>query len=297
MATTAQTLSQATVRASPQLPPAPSPPPIEPPAPAVAPPRGSPWTTVSPQALADVRAGRPLVVHVRVALCSNRQIDCGSQVAGQPRRPETNIYWGALYGTENFLLKPKAGWTHVQNSPGEPPHLRRLVVKRAMSGQPWGVQGEIELVAVMDAIAGDQIDRAVLKFHEAATRGSTVTIRDADIERTLRVHVNGYLGHNRMMDGLKLPIPSDDTQRRPTPSFVLACYSESYFSAALTAAGSRPVLMTSALMAPEGYVLHAVLTALGGNESEQGIRQKTVAMYAKWQKLKPYQAGRIFAKR
>ncbi len=35
--------------------------------------------------VADLRAGKPLVVHVTVALCSNRQIDCGSAIAGWER--------------------------------------------------------------------------------------------------------------------------------------------------------------------------------------------------------------------
>ncbi len=55
--------------------------------------------------------------------------------------------------------------------------------------------------------------------------------------------------------------------------------------------------MTKALMAPEGYVLDAVLKGLGDNASEPELRQRAVLAYAKWQKLSPGAASSIFAKR
>ena len=54
-------------------------------------------------ALYDIHSGKPLVVHVTVPLCSNTQIDCGSAVAGDPDRLETNLYWGAAFGHRRFF--------------------------------------------------------------------------------------------------------------------------------------------------------------------------------------------------
>jgi hypothetical protein len=48
-------------------------------------------------------------------------------------------------------------------------------------------------------------------------------------------------------------------------SFVLACYSENYFAASLRHAGSTPLVTTRALMAPEGYLIHAIVEGLGQN--------------------------------
>lgn len=48
-------------------------------------------------------------------------------------------------------------------------------------------------------------------------------------------------------------------------------------------------------MAPEGYVISALATALGDNLSATAVRQRTVEAYAKWQRLTPKQAGAIFA--
>ncbi len=54
-------------------------------------------------------------------------------------------------------------------------------------------------------------------------------------------------------------------------------------------------MLTRTYMAPEGYVISALATALGDNLSATAVRQRTVEAYAKWQRLTPKQAGAIFA--
>jgi hypothetical protein len=49
-------------------------------------------------------------------------------------------------------------------------------------------------------------------------------------------------------------------------------------------------------MAPEGYVLHAVLTGIGDGASNKEIRQRTVQAYARWSKLPLGQASWIFSR-
>jgi hypothetical protein len=106
----------------------------------------------------------------------------------------------------------------------------------------------------------------------------------------------GYAGHNRLMDGKTLP-PAAKGGRSPVPSFVLACKSEPYFGEALEKAGARPLVTTSTLMAPEGYLVDAIARGLGENLGPAELRKRAVAAYAKWQRLTPKQAGSVFAKR
>jgi hypothetical protein len=96
------------------------------------------------------------------------------------------------------------------------------------------------------------------------------------------------------MDGLELE-PIDARPRAALPAFVLACYSEQYFGGRLRRAGAEPLVMTRQLMAPEGYVLEAVLSGVGDGASRSEIRRRAVAAYAKWQKLSSGSAGWIFA--
>ena len=246
----------------------------------------------------DVREGRPIVIHVTVPLCSNAQINCGSGIAGHPDRLDTNIYWGAVFGHRRFFDRRASGFSRVDVAGVEGPRLERVVYRRRVAAAPFGGKdGEsIEQILVLDAYHGDEIDRAVGAFWRLATRGGQVRFRDGGVEREERVSVAGYAGHNRLMDGVRLPPrPGPEEQAAPIPSFVLACASEAYFGDSLRAAGSGTIVMTRALMAPEGYVLEAVVGAIGENAAPAEARRRAVAAYARWQRLSPRDAGWIFA--
>ncbi len=265
---------------------------------AASPALGAPWSAAVPGVVRDVQAGRPLVVRVVVALCSNAQIDCGSAAAGSPGNLRTNLYWGAIFGARRFLERKRSGWERVEVQPGRGAVLERVIFRRWVDGTRWGLaeKSRVEELAVLDAVHGAHIDEAVRGFWQTATRGAQVEFSDSGQQRSVRVHVVGYDGHNRLMDGTRLPGTAARSPRA-IPSFVLACYSASWFSPSLRAAGSEPLVMTRALMAPEGYVLDAVLRGLGDNESEKAIRRRAVRAYAAWQRLSFGQASRIFAPR
>ena len=254
------------------------------------------WSTAHPAVIEDLKRGEPLVVRVVVPLCHNAQVDCGSHVAGKPGALKTNLYWGAIFGARRFLDRKGSGWDRLEERGREGKLLERVVYRRFVSGKHWSRPGRVEQIVVLEAVHGDDIDHAVSRLWSTATEGAQLTFRDGDRERTVRVHVVGYTGHNRLMDGLALPERATRSERAVS-SFVLACYSESYFASALRRSGSRPLVMTRALMAPEGYVLDAVLRGLGDNDSERALRQRAVLAYAKWQKLSPGAASAIFAKR
>jgi hypothetical protein len=112
----------------------------------------------------------------------------------------------------------------------------------------------------------------------------------------VKIGVAGYAGHNRLMDGKKLP-PARPQKGAPVPSFVLACRSEAYFGEALERAGSQPLVTTATLMAPEGYLIDALAQGLGENLGPVELRKRAVAAYAKWQRLTARQAGSVFARR
>lgn len=244
----------------------------------------------------DLERGQPLVVHVTVALCSNDQIDCGSKIAGRPGDLDHNIYWGAIFGARRFLERRGSEFKRISREKIDHVLLERAVYRREVPAKRWGLArtGKIEQLVVLDAVHGSSIDDAVLGFWGKATRGQKLTISDGDKKRELRVQVAGYVGHNRMLDGLRLPDAS--TPKKALPSFVLACYSEQSFGSALESAGSKPLVMTRQLMAPEGYVLYAVLTGIGDGASNKEIRQRTVQAYAKWSKLPVGQASWIFSR-
>jgi hypothetical protein len=238
----------------------------------------------------------PLVVYVVVPLCSNEQIDCGSAVAGRPADLEHNVYWGAVFGARRFFERAKSGWERVEVTRGEGVFLERAVFRRFVSGAPWGRGAPVEELVVLQAVHGDAIDRAVDHFWTTTTEGGSVTFHDGGVVRTVSIQATGYAGHNRLMDGKRLPATNAGA-RSPVPAFVLACNSEPYFAKALEGAGSQPLVTTSTLMAPEGYLIDAVAQGIGEKLGPAALRARAVAAYAKWQRLTPREAGSVFAKR
>ena len=251
------------------------------------------WAGSFPSVQADVRRGAPLVTFVVVPLCDNQQIDCGSTAAGAPGRLETNLYWGAIFGARRFFERKASVWTRVELTQGAPPFLERTIYRRSAPGAPWGTTQPIEQLVVFQAVHGASIDEAVRRFWALATEGGRVVFQDGDRRRDERIHVAGYAGHNRLMDGLALP-PAPAV-KAAIPSFVLACYSERYFAPALGAAGSDLLLSMRALMAPEGYLIDGLARALGDNEPRSAVRSRTVAAYAKWQRLSIGTASPMFS--
>lgn len=257
------------------------------------------WSASYPQIAADVAAGRPLVTIIIVPLCHNEQIACGRGGLGSPGNLHTNLYWGALYGARRYFERPESGFERIdlatQADPADP-WLARAAYRRWVPGAPWGLQAgrQVEQITVLYAVHGASINEAVDRFWAMATRGGKACFRDGGRHRKERIHVAGYAGHNRLMDGKRLP-PAPPESGRAIPSFVLACLSERFFAAALRRAGSLPLVTTQAYIAPEGYVLTAAARALGRNASLGELRDEVVRAYAKAHGLSSGAASRLFA--
>jgi hypothetical protein len=260
----------------------------------------TPWTHALPTIYADVRAGLPFVTLVIVALCNNAQIACGGGKAGDPSSLDGNLYWGRGFGVRRFLdVMPKA-WERIATRGANGHVLEEVVYRRYVESSVWDRGSDrtpVEQLLVLRAVHGDEIDRAVDDFMAVAEHGGYATFREQEQtnERRVLVHVVGYAGHNRLMDGKKLA-PGSENGPSATPSFVLACRSDAYFSSALRALGSEPLVMTRDLMAPEGYVIEALVRALGDRVTESMLRQRVVAAYAHWQRIPERTASLIFAR-
>jgi hypothetical protein len=241
-----------------------------------------------------VRKDGVLVVHVLVPLCDNAQIVCGSKSAGDPLDLARNLYWGAIFGQKRFFTRKASSFTQVSEEKGTGSHLERSVLRRFVDGAPWGRPGKVELLVVLDAFRGDHIDSVVDTFFNEAAAGKSLSFDDGGKRRTVAVSVVGYAGHNRMMDGKKPPAISDRAGLEPIPSFVMACHSRSYFEDALSRRGSDMLLMTKQLMAPEGYVVDAIVGAVAENVDRAAIKRRAIAAYAKWQKIDEKVAATIF---
>ena len=256
------------------------------------------WSALNARVVADLRAGHPLVTVLDVPLCSNRQISCGGGGAGDPASLDKNLYWGRGFGVRRYFDETARGWALVARSSPGGAILEQRVYAREFGGVTFGLEREqkVRHLLVMRAVNGDAIEAAIDEFYELATRGGRVRFDESGSPREERVHVVGYAGHNRLMDGYRLRDVDRPEAAEALPAFVIACRSAPYFSAALTAHGSTPLVMTRDLVAPEGYVIEALVNALGTNSAPREIRARVISAYARWQKLSENVAATIFAR-
>lgn len=259
-----------------------------------------PWTADYPAVEEGIAAGEPLTLLVVVPLCDSKLIACGGQGAGDPGSLDKNLYWGRAFGARRYFDETAKQFRRVAREAGSGPVLEQLVYRRVVPGERWNSEKEVEQLVVLRAVHGAQIDAAVRDFYRYATEGAVVSFNEQGVERRVQVHVAGYAGHNRLMDGITLAqivgASPKAEKAAPLPSFMFACRSAPYFSEALRDAGSNPLVMTRDLMAPEGYVIEAMARGLGDHLTQAELRQRVVAAYARWQRIPERTAGTIFAR-
>lgn len=246
----------------------------------------------------DIAAGRPVVVHVIVALCDNEHqgiVPVPAQL-GNGQDPRSNLYWGALYGVRTYLAK-KAGWTSL---PVEKPRDRRILDHVVYFDDIQRAGKAVDVYIVAEAWDGAEIEAALERLLALAggILEEVIAVRRGEEEFTLATggsaHLVAFVGHNGFMD-VTLPAP-DATCRRKTAgsSIVLACASKSYFLDRLRAVGSHPLLLTTGRMAPEAYTLDAAIRCFVGGGSVAAVREDAAAAYDKFQKCGLAAARNLF---
>ena len=259
-------------------------------------------------AAADLRAGKPLVVSVHVALCDNvsQGIVPVPAALGDGDRPDTNLYWGARYGVRTVFDRARV-WTRetrIQVGQGD---LLEFVAyrRRADPAGAWARRGvDRPFVVRLQALAwrGRAMAEALTAFAKETLEPPVETLLLGDGNRVALpdpARVVGFVGHNGLMD---LPQPvwpfrsrsGEGKPARHRGVFALACRSRAYFADELLGPRVHNVALTTSLMAPEGYVVAALVEALADGEDAAGIRRACAAAYAKHQKVTEAAALRLF---
>jgi len=241
----------------------------------------------------DLAAGEPLVAHVVVALADNEHqgIVRVPQSLGDGDRPQSNLYWGAMYGVKGFLRR-SPDWQAVPlPASGDARILERVLFRRTIARD--GKDVTVYLLA--DAWGGRHIAASIARFLEM-TRGQhaeTIRIDGREIAAGGAAHLIAYAGHNGLMD---FPVPelaASTASQPPRVAVVLACYSDEYFSA-LVRPHAAPLVTTASLMAPEAYVLDAIVAGWFGGSTPAGVTEAAAQAYARYQKISERAGRRIF---
>jgi len=232
------------------------------------------------------------LVHVFVALCDNRNQGIVKVPAalGNGQDPAGNLYWGAMYGVKTFFRRSR----HWEALKGVAKPAEKAVLDRAAFR---GKAGGKTVYVVADAYDGARMKEALRDFLSAAAGRKIVrvTLGEQRVSAGGAADMVAFCGHNGLMDVRLEEHPRRQGTAGPECAVVLACKSRDYFSEPLKAAGCRPLLLTTGLMAPEAYTLHAVIRSWAAGDSAQATRKKAAAAYARYQKCPLRAAGRLFA--
>lgn len=227
-------------------------------------------------------------IHVFVALCDNvyQRIAPVPLLLGNGMQPETNLYWGAMYGLKTYLRKQN-DWVLVKTLKN-PEHyiLERLVFKHR--SRP------VYLVA--DAYAGRYIKEGIRAFLRASAGGGPLEIEldGAVVRAGGAAGLLCFVGHNGLMEfDLQAPAGAGETPRRQAAVF--ACQSRKYFEPLLRRTGAEALVLTNGNMAPEGYVVHALASAWANGLKAPAVREEVARAYDKYQKCGLKGARRLFA--
>src|SRR3982751_1065814 len=115
--------------------------------------------------VADLAAGKPLVIEVHVPLCDNTIIRCGNAKLGDGDNPDTNLYWSTTPGFGEWFARKKSGWKRVaQRSAGDTGdrdilalHVYRRTVATPAAWQKRGAPAKLEIDIVIHGWRGKAI--------------------------------------------------------------------------------------------------------------------------------------------
>jgi hypothetical protein len=228
------------------------------------------------------------LIHVLVALCDNEHqgiVPVPARI-GDGDDPANNLYWGASFGVKTFF-KRAGGWKLIAETRDPRAEiLERLAFKHQTK--------DVYLIA--DAYRGREIKRCVADFFEfsAGRAGEAINANSVELQMGGGADLIAYVGHDGLMDFAldSYPRKADDRQR---DAVMLACLSKRYFAEPLRKSGARPLLWTTGLMAPEAYVLKAVMDGWMLNEDGGGIRTRAATAYNQYQRCGMNAALRLFS--
>ena len=217
-------------------------------------------------------AEKTIGVFVALADNQNQGIMPVPEAIGKGDDPERNLYWGTDEGLKSVFDRSR-DWNLTRKSdvPKNTVVLRTRIYRNANKN------------AVLHAKAykGSAIKRCIQDFEAAVQSGSYDMVV--------------FIGHNGLMD-FDLPQPVKSDKQAKTPDcVVLCCRSERYFKDRIEAAGGRPILLTTQLMYPGAFILHAAADSWLDRQPISIIRESAGNAYARNQKLSRKSGTGVFA--
>ena len=244
--------------------------------------------------IADLAAGKPLVVEIHAPLCEGTIIACGNKKLGDGDNPDTNLYWSTTPGFGEWFSRRGSGWKRVlkqdASETGDADILAVLVYRRTITApRAWvkhGAPKQFELDLVIHGWRGKAIDRALAAYADDVSGKGTRDLTLADHTKLAAggaAQLVAFVGHNRLMDldTFTWPEPGKVTKG----AIAIACDTAPYMKEQVSAATRVPLLMTSDLLFANAAPLEAAVLAFATGGGYADIRKDAATAYAKIQEV------------
>lgn len=243
--------------------------------------------------VADLAAGRPLVVQVHVPLCEATIIPCGNAKLGDGDRPSGNLYWATGEGFLGWFGRKGGGWKQVLATDGaaigEADVLDLRVWRRELATPAaWrraGAPARFAMIVVAQAWRGTEIDAALARYGEDlyGAHAQAIALPDGtSIAAGGDAHIVAYVGHNRLMDlqsfdWRAIAKRGDD---RPRGVVAIACHTAPYMQDVVPGARQVPLLLTRDFMLASAAALEGTTLAFARGGDYKAIRRGGAQGYA-----------------
>lgn len=221
--------------------------------------------------------GKTVRIIVSLADNANQGIVPIRAALGNGQDPDNNLYWGAMYGVKSFF-KRETGWQVTEKNPEtfESPILDAVYLNRK------GLEPSVVSAEAWDGAHQKQTTKHFMRLLKYPEDSLTI-----------------FVGHNPLMDEFltfpKLSQKMIEENRIYKRKFaVIACQSRRYFEQGIKATGHEPYVLTAGNMAPEAYVIEAIIRAWMENKPAQTAREYAAIAYAKYQKIPIKNANWLF---
>ncbi len=206
--------------------------------------------------VADLAAGKPLVIQVHVPLCERTILQCGNRKLGDGESPADNLYWATDEGFEGWFGRRRSGWREVLRGDGDTAGDRdvlevRVWTRTIRTPGAWrtrGVAATYPIYVVAFAWRGTAIDHAFATYLDDlyGTGHRDLTLADGtQLVAGGGAQLVGYTGHNRLYD-VAAPewdkLPRDGAPIRGT--LAIACNTGSFMADHIAAAQRVPLVFT-----------------------------------------------------
>ena len=215
-----------------------------------------------------------LVVHVFLPLCDNENqgIVPVPQKFGNGFDLKNNLYWGAMYGVKSYFKKSK-DWRLIYSKKD----ISKSVLERVVFQKD-------NLYLVADAYRGDKMRESLIDYFDATSgfKSGEVALNGFSLPLYKDADLTVFNGHDGLMDyNIKSKLNRDNKIRE---SVAIACKSYSYFKENLSRSKAYPLITTNGELAPEAYVLEAIVDSWSRLESVKNMKKSAGKAYNKYQK-------------